>query len=570
MHYLIISLVFAQLVSGLEYSSTVKTKFGSVRGLLSEPFYDYNKGERAEVFLGLPYALPPIGSLRFEKPQPYNLTWLHEREATQFGPGCVPLINIYGLPADEDCLTLNIFRPHPTKRNEKKPVLVYVHGGGFAFGSSLMYNYNNLSSNFVSRDIIVITINYRLGVYGFTSTGDENLPGNLGLWDQAMAFKWIHENIDSFGGDPNRVTAWGLSAGAASVGLLTLSPHSQKYIAQTIEMSGPALSEWAVSDETIDYTYQFAANIGCPTENSKDIKECLLSKSQEFIVQSTLTFTKPTPKLLQFTPRIDGDFLPEPLDELIQKAPKIKSLSGVTETEVLYFTILNKDMPINAIAVSPSRFHNYDRQDLESYVTHFSEYLTRTFGDHKQQIHDATVEFYTRGAAEFEKTTNYSYFYLNRFNELTSDFFFNIPALFLARARTAYGSDSFVYVNSYFNEEQFPSEIPLKAATHANSYPYMNGLFPVGEFEFNDKDREFQNLVADVLVRFTKEGRPTADWRPITVDSINHGHIDRNGDLRQINHAPFKEAYEFWKEMNDFSKNGIFKVSHQTYKKIEL
>jgi carboxylesterase type B len=119
------------------------------------------------------------------------------------------------------------------------PVLVWVHGGGFCIGNAILYGFKNLSNNFVKQDIIVITVQYRLGhlgwykkmitptILGFLSTGDEIMPGNYGLWDLAQAFKFIHENIQEFGGDPKKITAWGLSAGGALVSALSLSPHSR-------------------------------------------------------------------------------------------------------------------------------------------------------------------------------------------------------------------------------------------------------------------------------------------------------------------------------------------------------
>ncbi|KAI6230820.1 Carboxylic ester hydrolase [Aphelenchoides fujianensis] len=546
--------VFLSLGS-LNYTPLVNTKFGPVRGLFSEP--DPETGRRAEVFLGLPYALPPVGPLRFEKPQIFNSTWIYEREATQFGAGCLPLINLFNTPVSEDCLTLNIIRPART----------VLHGGGFAFGASLLYSYQNLSNNFASRGAIVVTLNYRLGFYGFGSTGDAEMPGNLGLWDQAVAFRWIYENIGDFGGDNRRITAWGLSAGAGSVGHLNLSPHSQRFFQQSIEMSGPATAEWAVSDETVDYTSQFAVHLGCPFDDSRRMKECFLSKTPDEILQATTTFTQPTPKLLQFTPRIDGDFLPLPLGELIRKAPPIATLSGVTQSETHYFTILNKDMPINSVAVPPSQFKTYGRPELERYIHHFCTHMSAVFGDQKYRICEEVLDFYTRG--EWEAVDS-SLFYLQRLNDLTSDFFFNVPAVLFARARTAHGHQSFLYLNSYFNPAQFDPEVPLQAATHANSYPYWNGLFPIGPFEFDENDRKFQRLLADTLVRFAAEGQPAADWKPIEKEAFTHGHVDENADLLKRDGAPFQEAVDFWRRMDALSERGIFNLPHEANQKTEL
>uniref|UniRef100_A0A914CR64 Carboxylesterase type B domain-containing protein n=1 Tax=Acrobeloides nanus TaxID=290746 RepID=A0A914CR64_9BILA len=106
------------------------------------------------------------------------------------------------------------------------PVLVFIHGGGFGFGSTSKYGYEHLSQNFVSHDIVVVTLQYRLGPFGFFSTGDYILPGNTGLWDQMYALHFLHQVLPYFGADPNRITVWGHSAGAASLSGLAISPHS--------------------------------------------------------------------------------------------------------------------------------------------------------------------------------------------------------------------------------------------------------------------------------------------------------------------------------------------------------
>ncbi|KAI6190598.1 Carboxylic ester hydrolase [Aphelenchoides bicaudatus] len=542
---------------------SVQTKFGTLRGFLSEPF---NGKEQAEIYLNIPYALPPVGKLRFEKPQPYNLNWPDGRDALNFGPGCLPMLNEHPVPVSEDCLSLNVFRPNKKKTDELLPVLVYVHGGGYAFGSSLIYGYQQLVENYVSHDLVVVTLNYRLGFFGFSSLGpNADYTSNLGLWDQTMAFRWIHENIKSFGGDPKRVTAQGLSAGAGSIGLLTLSPHSREFIGQTIEMSGSAHAMWAISPESIDYTHQFGKFIKCPVESGQLFKECLNKKTSDEMLKATTEFITPTHKFLQFTPIHDNDFFPKPLEELMLEAPKIPNLVGSTELEAHYFIVMNKDMPINSMAVPPEKQSSYKKEHLAEYIHNFTHWFGHIFENKKPFVQHEILNFYSRG----EKTTKLSDFYLQRLNDMTSDFFFSIPAVRMSQARAAIGWPSYFYVNSHFNPDQFPKDTPCKASTHANEYPYMNGLYPIGEFKFDEKDNQFQQVLNKVIVDFAKNGKPSENWPQVTSKSTPHGHLTHK--LEIVNEAPFKEALEFWEELNTHLPHDFVPgLPKQTQKKIEL
>lgn len=169
-------------------------------------------------FLGIPYAKPPVGELRFANPQPAGKLTSDPFDATAYGPGCLqdPLFADYnGL--DEDCLTLNVIRPHDCQE-DKLPVMFWIHGGGNMNGQSLYYNGTALTQFAASIDqpVIYVSINYRLGGFGFLTSTDFVDAGlsNLGLKDQYLALQWVHDNIESFGGDPDKVMIFGESAGA--------------------------------------------------------------------------------------------------------------------------------------------------------------------------------------------------------------------------------------------------------------------------------------------------------------------------------------------------------------------
>uniref|UniRef100_A0A914CEU9 Carboxylic ester hydrolase n=1 Tax=Acrobeloides nanus TaxID=290746 RepID=A0A914CEU9_9BILA len=210
----------------------VETNYGKIQGFS----LTLENGLEADVFLRVPFAQAPIENLRLEKPQPPK-KWEGVHDSTYFSPSCTqhgrnPSIT----DTDEDSLYLNIIAPQK-KSSESYPVLFWIHASGWATGSGVSHGYKGIAERWAPQGIIVVTINYRLGALGWMSTGTKSFPGNLGLWDQLAALKFVNENIKYFGGDPNRITVWGASAGGASASALGLSPHSRDLFQQAIQMS---------------------------------------------------------------------------------------------------------------------------------------------------------------------------------------------------------------------------------------------------------------------------------------------------------------------------------------------
>ncbi|KAI2532481.1 neuroligin 1, partial [Homo sapiens] len=308
----------------------VATNFGKIRGIKKE----LNNEILGPViqFLGVPYAAPPTGERRFQPPEPPS-PWSDIRNATQFAPVCpqniidgrlpevmlpvwftnnLDVVSSYVQDQSEDCLYLNIYVPtEDVKRISKecarkpgkkicrkggpltkkqtddlgdndgaededirdsggpKPVMVYIHGGSYMEGTGNLYDGSVLASY---GNVIVITVNYRLGVLGFLSTGDQAAKGNYGLLDLIQALRWTSENIGFFGGDPLRITVFGSGAGGSCVNLLTLSHYSEGnrwsnstkgLFQRAIAQSGTALSSWAVSFQPAKYARMLATKVGC-------------------------------------------------------------------------------------------------------------------------------------------------------------------------------------------------------------------------------------------------------------------------------------------------------------------
>ncbi|XP_038046537.1 cholinesterase 1-like [Patiria miniata] len=233
-----------------------------------------------DVFKGIPFAEPPVGPLRFRPPVAKE-PWVGTYDATYFRDACMQDPSaVRNAPVNEECLHLNIYVPSPAL-SEGAAVMVWIHGGGFSFGSSreLLYQGQSLVA---SGDVIVVSINYRLNVFGFLTTGDEALPGKVGLLDQVLALEWIKKNIAAFGGDRNRVTIFGQSAGSASVNFHILSQLSEGLFDRAIMQSGAAFSPWGFSEDMErlrKQAFEIGKKLGCGVSESTALVNCLRDKN---------------------------------------------------------------------------------------------------------------------------------------------------------------------------------------------------------------------------------------------------------------------------------------------------
>ncbi|KUJ17654.1 alpha/beta-hydrolase [Mollisia scopiformis] len=210
-----------ELLSESSASPIAKSRNGSYVGIHNAKYFQ-------DYFLGIPYAQPPLGSLRFLPPAFINTTWEGTMNATDFGPQCVGYYDgdmHTPRPFDEDCLTVNVFRPHLQGLKKKLPVVVWIYGGAYEHGGSNDQRFNLTwivaQSIAIGKPIIAVTLNYRSSIFGFMSSsqviGARNT--NVGLRDQRLALHWVQENIEGFGGDKDKVTLWGASSGAENVGI---------------------------------------------------------------------------------------------------------------------------------------------------------------------------------------------------------------------------------------------------------------------------------------------------------------------------------------------------------------
>ena len=282
---------------------TVTTISGRIRGNPRDP-------DGVLCFKGIPYAAPPIGPLRWAAPRP-PASWSDIRPAIQYGNRCISAWRHDPTPSasSEDCLTLNVWTAAKTN-DERQPVMVWIHGGGFEFGSSA--DPSTDGSVLAKKGVVVVSFNYRLGVFGFLAHPDldkEGPSGNYGLQDQLAALHWVQENIAHFGGDPSNVTLFGESAGAHAVGILMASPLSAGLFHKAIGQSGAFWDSTQGSLETFAEAHTrgmaFARGMG-----AQSIEELRAFSAEKINAAALWDFTT-HPGSSAFAPNIDGYVVPE-------------------------------------------------------------------------------------------------------------------------------------------------------------------------------------------------------------------------------------------------------------------
>lgn len=253
--------VFTKLVS----SEILVLDDGLIEGSLMES----RLGSTFHAFRGIPFAEPPIGNLRFKAPVP-KTPWAGVLNCTHYGAMCMQPRRV---EVSEDCLFLNVFTNNfPTVINvELKPVIVFIFGGGFELGAGDEYGPEYL----MDRDVLLVTFNYRLGPFGFLALDTPDIPGNAAMKDQVLALKWVQKNIHRFGGDPNKVTLAGLSAGAHSATGHMLSSMSEGLFHNVIAVSGGLAWQKTLKKENMNSARILAERINCATETTESMIQCL-------------------------------------------------------------------------------------------------------------------------------------------------------------------------------------------------------------------------------------------------------------------------------------------------------
>jgi len=306
------------------------------------------RARRGVVFRGIPYARPPVGARRFRAPEPPE-AWTGTREARRFGASAPQagaqnwLVRRFaGASAgqSEDCLTLNVWTPGVDAR--RRAVLVFLHGGAFLMGSgsTLLYDGARLSAR---GDVVVVTLNYRLGLLGSLALdgvmpGGKEVPANLALRDQIAALEWVRENAAAFGGDPEAVTLFGESAGAMSVGALLAAPRARGLFRRAILQSGAA-SNVSSPDQAQRVAEELVARLGEHGRSAQALRGAPLSALLRAQAETSLALAQRMG--LAFQPSVDGDLLPESPREALARgaSAEVGILAGTNVDEWKLFML---------------------------------------------------------------------------------------------------------------------------------------------------------------------------------------------------------------------------------------
>jgi para-nitrobenzyl esterase len=378
-HFTIALLLAAILAGGASAQERVKTANGNVEGTLEQ-----SSGIRS--FKGIPFAEPPVGDLRWKPPQPVK-AWTGVRKTDKFGPRCMqrPVYSDMRFRSNgmsEDCLYLNVWTPANTGR-EKLPVLVYFFGGGFIAGDGSEFRYDGESM--AKKGIVAITVNYRLGVFGFfahpelTNESTRRASGNYALLDQHAALLWVQNNIAAFGGDPKRVTIAGESAGSIAVSAQMASPLSKALIAGAIGESGSiisALSAVPLADAEKNGV-KFATGL---SEGSPPSLATLRAMPAEQLLEATAK-----PGLPRFSPTVDGYFFPKPPVDIYAAGEQahVPLLAGSNSYESGYSAILGRE---------PATVENYRKALQRLYAEKADEVFKLYPASNETEVMDAAQD----------------------------------------------------------------------------------------------------------------------------------------------------------------------------------
>ncbi|EDO47082.1 predicted protein, partial [Nematostella vectensis] len=490
----------------------VQTLAGAVRGRLNPVVH----GLQVRQFRAIPYAQPPVGKLRFAAPLPAK-PWSGVRDATQHGPVCPQLPDeefgkMLGLDlppgktienSNEDCLTISVYTPQNSDPDKQRAVMVFIHGGGFTSGASRDYDPSVLVA---LNDVIVVTINYRLGVLGFFNIPDTEYKGNYGLLDQVLALQWVQQNIASFGGNPKSVTIFGESAGGMSVSLHLLSPLSKGLFHRVIAQSGSAVTDSFVGHyvKTTALLEVFSKAVGCPFDDK--LVDCLRITSSEdvFAAQSNVSYPNNVGAQLLTTPVIDKHFLPD-------KARRLLGEGRVNKADVMLGVTANEGALL--AMMTPGRIEGgLTLQELHQVI----EYGLDTCPPDNTMCKEAIKFEYQDHRDPNNSVTN-----RQLYMDLYSDSMFIAPAIFEANALASAGHATFVY--KFENLPDFFALPPYCASVHGIDIPYTFG-FPLTLGESSP-------LFASLVRRHSEREKGLSMYMMKTwADFAKHGDPNHDGD----------------------------------------
>lgn len=490
-----------------------------------------NVSTKVNVFKGIPYAEKPI---RWSQPE-MKKGWDGVLDATNFSYSCphlvFPELSITPLILDEDCLLLNVFAPNETI--EKVAVMVFIHGGGFTSGSSMMDNFSGVPLAAIGN-VVIVTINYRVGVLGFLSTGDEAARGNFGLLDQSLALQWVQDNIEAFGGDRSKVTIFGESAGGASVDFHVVSKYSRNLFAQAIPQSGVASALWAVREEfennKVNEAFRLGSLVNCTTTDTTELVECLRQVDAVVLEETSAK------NLLHMGPTIDDVFLDDYPRTIVERGDfkDCPMMIGFNKDEGTVNVLFDYDLANYYYSKEPPYISKADFDWL------VPRSLTVISGYTSDLMEDAVKQQYI----DWSNSDQEDHDYFEAIIQIYGDDEFSCPAIFTARAHTMMmSSPVYLYYMTHVPEwsifEINGTGPGWLRAGHAEDLPFVFGYPFVTELlgthgPMTEEESELSVQFMYFWTNFAKTGDPSRkdvssppgvgkmEWPAFTVPELQY------------------------------------------------
>ncbi|KAK9501023.1 hypothetical protein O3M35_002155 [Rhynocoris fuscipes] len=533
--YLLLSVYLCECIS-------MDTKLGPIRGTERQS----RDGRTYYAFTGLPYAKPPLGKLRLKNPEPIE-PWTDELDATNDSPKCYQVGTITkaeknNIIGQEDCLYLSVYTPN-LEPKEKLPVFVYIHGGAFRWGSEgPKYNAGYL----MDEDIVLVNVHYRLGVLGFLSTEDEHIPGNYGLKDQAMALQWVKDNIESFGGDSEKISAFGISAGGASTHYHMMSPLSKGILKGVISQSGWLNPFWAIASPGTarPMAKTVAQIVGCQNYDGEELLDCLQKVDVEKLAKTEKNFTYwDFEPLAVFRPVqepvAEGAFMAfDPFTEEIT----LPWITGIVSSEgnLKYAPIASQDDSVTQQFIDNMddylfRMLSLDPKDAKEAATiklirerYFPESVTIKSAQQGMKLfYGDTYFIYPMAMAiRNHKGPRYQYLYDYRSASSTSDISGN-----LGNIGVSHGDDQFPLFNM---TEYFPNQNPE-----------------------SKQDKLVSKTMVRLWTNFAKYQKPTLNEDPVVWPDNSNGQYLHITDKLTIEENLRKDVTDWWLNLPAFSSTSV-------------
>ncbi|XP_021208942.1 esterase FE4-like [Bombyx mandarina] len=510
--------LLSAVAARLRIDPLVDTQRGLIRGLRSE-------NGKFSKFLGIPYALVdennPFGP---SVPHPgFEETF----EAYDDSVVCPQVTKGVGVGSLQ-CLNLNVYVPNTATSRNKRPVMVWIHGGGFTSGSGTGRDYS--FDDLVRHDVIVVSVSYRLGLYGFLCLDSPDFPGNQGMKDQVLALRWIKENIEAFGGDASKITLFGESAGGVAVELHLLTDQD-KLFNQVIIQSGSAFFAGGIRKPSSRVPIEIASQLGFETDNFLEAVKFLADQDPHLVVAAS-TSQSSTLRGGTLRPCLENKY--DGVDSFLSDFPEnlearnIPAIYGVTNKEflTLHAYVTPEDYEVTGIRAFLERAFNLTDNDMEDHVRHF-------------YIGDETLT---------EKQ-------FDEFIDFASDYYFNYAVQRSIKKSLADGNkEVYYYVFSYDGGRNAMKEylgITAEGAAHADELGYLLAVDAVPGQHIAEEDQLIIDRITTLWANFAKYGNPTpepTDLLPVvwsTVEGNKRPYLDIDTDL-QLRSRPFHHRMAFW------------------------